>query len=228
MVKANDNIKMIEEIVSIVGPLVESLIFVGGSVVSFYIERADHEEFRPTDDVDAVVHVSTLMDYYEIDQKLRNVGFQNCNKKGAPICRYIHGKLIFDVTPDDINILGFSNPWYRNGCKEAIEVDLPAGSSIKILSLPYFLCTKIEAFNTRGSDDLIFSHDLEDISFVLRSLLDAKSILNGPSEVQAYLRKFFRRIIRDFGYIDYLYGEYPGTRDGQIDAEHMVDFLKSL
>ena len=219
---------MIDDIVSLIGPLSKSLVFIGGSVVSLYIEQDDIEEFRPTDDVDAVIHVSTLMDYYDIDSKLKSLGFKNCTKKKSPICRYTHGELIFDLTPDDKNILGFSNTWYKEGVKSAIDATLTTGEKIKILSLPYFICTKIEAFNDRGGDDLLFSHDLEDITLILRGLKNPKSILSAPSEVEVHIRKFFRKIIREFEYIDYLFGEYPSTGKGVVEAGKLIDFLKSI
>jgi hypothetical protein len=38
---------------------------------------------------------------------------------------------------------------------------------IKIISAPYFLATKLEAFKDRGKQDFLSSHDLEDILAVI-------------------------------------------------------------
>ena len=90
----------------------------------------------------------------------------------GPICRWLidadAGRVTLDVMPIDEKILGFSNRWYKEAIKEASEVKLPSGVSIRVVSPAYFLATKFEAFTGRGKGDY-FSHDLEDIVFVLEN-----------------------------------------------------------
>jgi hypothetical protein len=70
--------------------------------------------------------------------------------------------------PIDEKILGFSNRWYKEAINDASEITLPSGIGIRIVSPAYFLATKFEAFAGRGKGDY-FSHDLEDIVFVLEN-----------------------------------------------------------
>ncbi len=46
---------------------------------------------------------------------------------------------------------------------------LDDGQTIRILTNPYFLATKLEAFKGRGGEDGRLSHDFEDIVFVLEN-----------------------------------------------------------
>jgi len=70
--------------------------------------------------------------------------------------------------PIDENILGFSNRWYKAAIENSIKIPLPSGQIIRVISPDYFIATKFEAFAGRGNGDY-FSHDLEDIVFVMEN-----------------------------------------------------------
>ena len=55
MSKSNPNIEMLEALAHDLKPMLDHLVFVGGSVVSLYKELSDEttDEVRPTYDVDA-------------------------------------------------------------------------------------------------------------------------------------------------------------------------------
>ncbi|MCW8946524.1 MAG: hypothetical protein OQK80_03570 [Sedimenticola sp.] len=46
-------------------------------------------------------------------------------------------------------------------------IKLPLGQTIRTVSAPYFLVTKLEAFDGRGNSDYLLSHDMENIIAVL-------------------------------------------------------------
>jgi predicted nucleotidyltransferase len=69
--------------------------------------------------------------------------------------------------PTDERVLGFSNRWYPVATVTALPLTLPSGTRIRLISAPAFLATKFEAFATRGSNDIMASHDFEDIINVL-------------------------------------------------------------
>jgi hypothetical protein len=226
--ESNSSIIMIENLLSKLGNLSDSMVFVGGSVVSLYKNNKSSIMIRPTYDVDAVISVKAIFNFYEMDAELKKRGFVNCALKKSPICRYRHGDLIFDLMPDDESILGFSNTWYKEGLKSTILVELPGKLSIKILSLSFFICSKIEAFISRGQEDYLMSHDLEDILILFQGLNSFSSILDGPESTQKYIRSFIRNEIRDNSLVDYIYGEFPSTDSGQTSAESLVKFLRSV
>lgn len=104
----NPNLILLERVATKCLPLLEELIFVGGSVVNLYKDSSSSEvEVRPTFDVDVVAHVESLMDYYELEERVKKLGFENCTEEGAPICRYQFEDLRLDLMPDDKSILGF-------------------------------------------------------------------------------------------------------------------------
>jgi predicted nucleotidyltransferase len=65
--------------------------------------------------------------------------------------------------PVDQAILGFSNEWYGAAVDQTQRHELRSGLTISIPRPPVFLATKLAAFKGRGDDDLLGSHDLEDI-----------------------------------------------------------------
>lgn len=69
--------------------------------------------------------------------------------------------------PIDTEILGFSNQWYAPAATNAKLIQLPSSKQIRMVSAPYFLITKLEAFEGRGDGDYLMSHDIEDIIAVL-------------------------------------------------------------
>ncbi len=120
---------------------------------------------RSTVDIDAIVEVTTTSEWIIINEKLREMGFKE-DSSSPVICRWNKGKYIFDLIPSKPEILGFSNLWYEPSCRNSITINL-GGMDLRIISAPYFIATKIEAFQGRGNNDYMSSTDLEDIITVV-------------------------------------------------------------
>jgi predicted nucleotidyltransferase len=75
--------------------------------------------------------------------------------------------IIVDFVPDDAAILGFTNRWYSDALKEALIFELDNSQSIRLVSAPYFLAIKLEAYNGRGQNAPLTSKDIEDILNVI-------------------------------------------------------------
>ena len=166
----DSNLMQLEVVASALGDLLPHVTFVGGSTTVLLVDEAAHHGIRKTDDVDVIIDVATRVEYYNFSEKLRELGF--VEDTTGPICRWLFesksGKIKLDVMPIDEKILGFSNRWYKAAIEEATEVTLPNGMNIRVVSPAYFLATKFEAFAGRGNGDY-FSHDMEDIVFVLEN-----------------------------------------------------------
>jgi hypothetical protein len=164
------NMMQLEAVAAALGDLLPHVTFVGGSTTVLLVDEAAHHGIRKTDDVDVIIDVATLVEYQRFSKKLREQGFRE--DTGGPICRWLFntntGQIKLDVMPIDEKILGFSNRWYNDAIKEAFEVALPNGIAIRVVSPVYFLATKFEAFANRGKGDY-FSHDLEDVVFVMEN-----------------------------------------------------------
>jgi hypothetical protein len=111
---------------------------------------------RYTQDVDLIVDIKTTTQWYELDEKVRKLGFKNYQssdpfeKNTDFTCRYQLGEdLIVDFMPTDEKILGFSNSWYLEAYKKKVEYKLGNNLIINTLMPEYFLATKFEAFHGR-------------------------------------------------------------------------------
>ena len=173
--------------------LAEEVVFVGGAVAALYLDSKGAEQPRPTDDVDCVIEIASAAKFAELENQLRAIGFLDDSSAGAPIGRKIYHGLKVDLMPSSGNVLGFSNRWYPEGIQQKIRVTLPNGKEIFILSLPYYLATKLEAFKSRGQTDVQLSSDLEDIVLVLDGNLRPDELIrSAPQTVRTYLAEEFR------------------------------------
>ena len=158
---------MLEMVAKGLGKFKEEVVFVGGTTTAFYVDDPAAPEARPTNDVDCIVEIASTGDYYKIEKDLRTLGFKNSMEPRSPLCRWNYKGVIVDVMPTNGDILGFSNQWYPDGIKNKIQVTLPSGSQVYILTLPYFLATKMEAYQDRGKNDPRLSRDIEDVLAVI-------------------------------------------------------------
>jgi hypothetical protein len=104
---------------------------------------------------------------------------------GHAICSYQFKGIPIDIMPAENSAIGDSNSWYAPGFKDLKTVIIGNNISIQILSAPYFLATKFEAFKNRGYNDYRGSHDFEDIIFVL----DNRTTIVNDEDVKSYLKK---------------------------------------
>jgi len=166
MKNKNLNLLQLETVANALGDLLSHVTFVGGSTTLLLVDEAAHHGVRYTEDVD----VTTLVEYHKFSDRLRKQGFRE--DQDGPICRWVYdsdlGKGKLDVMPIDESILGFSNYWYKEAIVHAKEMTLPSGTAIRVVTPEYFLTTKFEAFAGKGKGDF-FSHDIEDIVFVMEN-----------------------------------------------------------
>ncbi len=148
----NPNLEILILTIDQLGRLTDEMVFVGGCAIGLLITDTAAPPIRVTRDVDAIVQVATHADYYQLSKKLRKQGFTEDTSDDAPICRWIADHIILDIMPTDTQILGFGNKWYIHAMKNADSVRL-SGKMIRMVSSPYFLITKIEAFDDRGGGD---------------------------------------------------------------------------
>jgi len=169
------NVDLLENAAGKLGNLRADLVFVGGSTLGLIVTDEAAAPIRGTVDVDVIAEITTYSDNVVFSERLRELGFSEDSREGAPICRWVHGDLTLDVMPIEGTVLGFSNRWYRGALETAQPATLPSGTTIRLITAPFFLGTKMEAFRGRGDGDFFASHDLEDFIAVVEgreSLLD--------------------------------------------------------
>jgi predicted nucleotidyltransferase len=141
-------------------PLLDDLVFVGGCATGLMITDEAAPGVRPTVDVDAIAEITSYAEYVNFADRLRAIGFSEDTSEGSPVCRWQHGEVKLDVMPLDEKILGFSNRWYKSAMQASNHVSLESALEIRVVTAPYFLATKLEAFKGRGGGDYFASRDL--------------------------------------------------------------------
>lgn len=203
--KLNAYISMIEMIAKALGDdILQEVAFVGGSTTGLLITDAlTRETVRYTDDVDLIINVMGYTGWYGFVQKLKERGFQE-SMEDEVICRLRFNELKVDFMPDDEGALGFSNRWYKSALESAIPYKLTDDVQIRILTAPYFLGTKFEAYKDRGEGDILASQDIEDIMNIINGREEViAEIENSPDELKSYLADEFRALLehRDVDYL---------------------------
>lgn len=193
------NLLRIKAVHDALGSLRDDVVFVGGATVSLYADRMA-EEVRPTDDIDILIELWAHKDYAAIEEQLRKIGFTNDQESGI-ICRYkIHG-ITVDIMATGEDVLGFSNRWYPDGYKNALDYRIDDEHIVRIFSAPYFIATKLEAFkspNRKDNNNGLYSTDFEDIVFVLENRFTVWEELNeAPTSLKEYLKDEFRQLLQN-------------------------------
>lgn len=184
------NVFAVESAAEALGTLMDELVLIGGCAVGLLITDRARPPIRQTTDVDLVTEVVTRSNYYDLCDRLRALGF----KDGDITCRFLKGGLMIDVVPTEQSILTFTNSWYAPAAKAAAPYTLPNGRQIRLITAPYFLATKIEAFHSRGEGNYLH-HDIEDVI----NIVDGRpEILNEVQSADDDVRLFLREEIEDF------------------------------
>jgi hypothetical protein len=182
------SLDMLKSVALALDDMRDKFVFIGGATVQLYATDPASPESRPTLDVDCLIQITSLTQYYELEEQLRKRRFTDEGGEGAPLCRWLCEGVRVDVIPTPFNALGFSNRWFEYGIGKAVGYQLDGGLTIRILPPTYFLATKLEALKNRGLIDLRMSQDLEDVVFVLRNrqgVVDEISVADAP--VRSYI-----------------------------------------
>lgn len=224
------NVVLLERVAEQLGrALLEQLVFVGGAVAGVLITDPALPEIRPTQDVDVICSVIARSDYHELGRQLRQRGFQEDSRPDAPLCRWCINDLILDLMPAQSEILGFSNRWYPLALETAQLQGLPSGRSIRVVTAPVFLATKLEAFHGRGKGDYLFSHDLEDMMAVVdgrASLLEECRL--SPPELRNDLAAQFRDLLNTPAFLEALPAFLPPDQASQQRLPDVLMVLQAI
>ena len=164
-----------------------------------------------------------------MSEKLRAHGFKEDTSEDAPICRWVCNTIILDVMPTDSQILGFGNEWYKPATENAVLIQLPSGKQIRMVSAPYFLITKLEAFEGRGCGDYMLSHDIEDIIAVLDGRTEIVDEVKVSDQALAEeLSKRFQSLLKETRFIDAVSGHMPTDETSQARVPHIIKTIKAI
>ena len=188
------NIQAIKTIAHALGELNSQVVFVGGAVVSLYIDDPSADDVRPTKDVDISLKIASFSALEKIRLSLIEKGFYQTSEDNV-ICRFRYDDIKVDVMSTQPVGWAPANRWFEPGFERLKTVHLDE-FEIKILELPYFLAAKFDAFYDRGFKDPRTSHDFEDIVYLLNYTSNLERIILESSEdVQTFLKEAFGKIL---------------------------------
>ena len=170
--------------------LLDEVAFVGGCTTALHVtDEFTKESVRYTDDVDLIISVTGYPGWNTFQERLKQKGFR-VSMEDDVNCRMRLGELMVDFMPDDEAVLGYSNPWYAEAMNTAKYYQLIPGVTIKLITPPYFVATKLQAYHGRGNNDPMGSRDIEDILCLFdgREALLAEVELSSP-DLREYIAK---------------------------------------
>jgi predicted nucleotidyltransferase len=191
---AQINRAVTKKIATALGPLNERVVYVGGAVVSLYIDDPSADDVRPTKDLDLTMEIASLSEFEALREELIRRGFiQTAND--SVICRFRYEDVLVDVMATEPIGWTPGNRWFAQGFGLGFTYSLD-DLEIRLLPLPYFLAPKFDAFFDRGIHDLWASHDFEDIVYLLNHVSDiADQAVNSEITVMEYLMDCSKRIL---------------------------------
>jgi hypothetical protein len=219
---ADPNLRLLTDAARLLTPVLDELVFVGGSTTGLLISDEGAGDVRSTFDVDAITEITSYADYVIFSERLRKLGFTEDTSEGAPLCRWLNGETKLDVMPLDESILGFSNRWYEAALGSAQEYELESGVHIRVVTAPYFCATKIEAFRGRGNSDYLASHDLEDLITVVDGRPELVNELRSTSDdVRSYIADAIHQMLKTSDFMDAL----PGYLSPDAASQSRISIL---
>lgn len=187
---------VIKKIAQALGEINDQVVYVGGAVVSLYINDTAADDVRPTKDIDISMSLVTLGELEAMRERLTAKGFIQTAEDDV-ICRFRYDDVQVDVM--NTSELGWApaNPWFASGFlhKELVEVE---NQDIQILPLAYFLASKFSAYEGRGNNEPRTSQDFEDIVYILDNRMDlVEQIRAAKTDVKPFLKQQFKDILSD-------------------------------
>ncbi len=223
------NLAMIRHVAQHLGNLRDRVVFLGGAATALLITDQATPDVRITTDVDLIVEVASRVDYYHLADSLRNLNFTEDTEEDAPLCRWRIDGIAVDVMPTTAEILGFSNQWYSQALRCASTVKIAEELVIRVVTGPYFLATKIEAFYSRGKGDFLASHDMEDIVTLIDGRPELGNEVNSvDGDVKIFLAHTFEEFLQSRDFLEALPGHLLPDTSSQQRIPLLLQRLRNI
>ena len=220
------NRKATSKVAVALGDLNKDVVYVGGAMVSLYIDDPAAEDVRPTKDIDITLEIANVGELEKLRVALEDKGFVQSAEDDV-ICRFRLKEIKVDVMSTTEVGWAPANPWFESGFENSITIEIE-NVEIRILTLPYFLATKFAAFEGRGGRDPRMSHDFEDIVYLLNYTSNFREqIQESDPEVQKYLKEQFSSI-RDKANMQEAIIANLYHEDQQVRFDRIMNEIKEL
>ncbi len=210
-------------------PLGTEFAFLGGAVLGLLINDPAAAPVRPTKDVDVLVGTMNRSAHTNLEERLRQAGFMHDMSEGAPLCRWRLDEITVDILPVTRNVFGWKSQWFVEALSHAQDILVDNAGKVRVVTAPFLLATKLEAFKGRGNSDWYGSQDLEDMI----ALLDGRSglveeIVASPAAIKRYLASEFAKMMECREFLDALPGHLPPDPASQRRQPVILDRLRQI
>jgi len=210
-------------------PLNIEFAFLGGAVLGLLITDPAAAAIRSTKDVDVLMGTRKRTAHTDLEATLRGCGFRHDTSEDAPICRWHLGEIVVDILPVDQKVWGWESKWFVEALHHARNVVVAKGSSLRVVTAPFLIATKLEAFKGRGESDWYGSQDLEDII----TLVDGRpeivtDVASSPVELRRYLAVEVTGLLTTRGFLDAMSGHLPPDSASQRRLPIVMERLKQI
>lgn len=170
--------------------------FLGGSVLSLLVNESTADAIRVTKDIDIIAGVRTRKEFHGEERELESRGFIHDTSEDAPICRWKTDGIVVDVLPVREEVLGWKSQWFEEALLAAEKIDI-GGVSVKVISAPYFVLLKLEAFEDRGKGDFITSTDFEDVICLFNGRNSLVQEIKDAGQIAMVIAEKFARYLKN-------------------------------
>ena len=224
----NENhLEMLRKVARRLGDTGNLVVYVGGSVAGLFFTDPASSDIRATADVDMVADVGSRGEYWRLEKAFRDLGFKHVPEV---VCRWRLDDLLVDLMPPEEGITGTdTNRWYRDAISTSQKMDIGDGLSIRVVTPPYFVATKMAAFLNRGKEDYMASHDLEDVIAIVDAREElAEEIAAADHEVRGYISALFARLLGESNFLESLPGKLRGDAASQARLPMIVSRMEKI
>src|ERR1051325_688908 len=133
------------------------------------------------------------------------------------------------ATPDKVDVmLPAQDRWFPDALASS-ELHPIGDLTVRVISAPCFLATKVEAFGDGRRGDYLSSHDIEDVVLVVDGRASIEADVNSaPAAVRDFLRERFRSLLADPEFIDAVAGHLPGDIASQARLPLVLSRMRAI
>jgi hypothetical protein len=201
--------------------------FLGGSVLSLLVNDAMADEIRVTKDVDVIAGIRTRRDFHRGERELEACGFRHDMSEDAPVCRWVSEGIVVDILPVREEVLGWKSRWFDEALRSAKVVNVE-GHEVNVVSAPFFVALKLEAFEDRGKGDFITSTDFEDIICLFNGRRSLVEEILSEEMVREGICSRFARYVLDSNLEDAVLGFVQTEPNPEMRFESIMNAMRRL
>jgi hypothetical protein len=171
------------------GALRERVVFTGGTALPLLLSDPDVQPIRFAKDVDVIFSWSDKKDLYDFEDGLWDLGFEK--RSSGAVTRWRLDDWMLDVLPADPATVGFNARWFGEAWQSATPVELAEQLTVKVISSPALIATKLSAFLRRGRGNHFTSSDIADVLLLCggRSQVTAEIASYPDAELKKFVKE---------------------------------------